>query len=650
MSIFLLSTGAPPPPEPPSNGAQELVKAGWTQAQNYATSSFNSAQTFLGQVAGIASGLTSIPDVNAVLSPVSAAVQAYVSPAAPTEPTGLAMNLPATPGAATVTPVSGLDIGAVPEFTAQPPVLPTVTAPAPFAGGIPARPVTADVAMPVEPAFDLPAVPTMRSITIPGAPLLNIPQFDATLAVAPTAPANTFAFAESMYASSLLTSLKTVLQKWVDGANTGLVPEVEQAIWNRERAREVAISARKMQDAIRDFASRGFSKPPGAMAVAMQDALQESQDKDSATSREVAINQAKLEQDNRHFAMEQTIKVEGALIEYQNRIAQRAFDAAKYAQEAAIAIYVAMVQGYGASVQAYGVQAQVLKTRIEAELAKLEVFKSELEAQKLIGELNVQDAEVYKTRVSAAMSLVELYGKRVEAASLMLQSNKVRIDGFAAEVQAFDSLVRAKTSEYQGFATQVQAQLTQVEMYGKQAEAYRSVVEGFKAGVEAKVEAKRIELDVNQRIPLEIKKSEVEVFGALVNAESQRVGAASKVYETRAQVFGEKVRGESARVGAEVEVYKSQSNVAISEANLRIEAAKANIQKLMQQVQVLVESVRAGAQVSAQLAASALSAVNLSGQIGDHTSYAASVSASNNVATNINSQVGDMTYHNLTTP
>ena len=649
MSVFLSASGVPPPPAPPTNGAQALVAQGWSNAQGYATTAFDTAKNFLTQIATTSGQIAAIPPVNVTLTPVANAIQAYVSPPLPVQPAGMALSLPATPADPTLVAITPFDVGQAPTFTAVALPLALPTAPGALTTSVPLAPTLTDVLTPASPTIILPDVPTLLGVNIPAVPMLNMPAFSALLAVAPTAPANTFGFAEATYTSTLLTSLRTQLQTWVTGAATGISPAVEQAIWDRGRAREVVASARKVQEAFRNFAQRGFSKPAGSLAVEVQEAIQEAQNNDVTASREVMVKQADLEQTNRRFAFEQAFKVESELITYQNNIATRAFETAKYTQQVALDLFVASVQRYTADVQAYGTQAQVFKTLIDAELSKLEVYKTTLEGQKLIGELNVQSVDIYKARITAAMSLVEIFKAQIEAANLTLQGNKVRIDGFAAQVTAYDSTVKAKASEYQGFATMVQAEVAKIELFKGQAEAYSSQVNGFKAAVEAAVAEKNIEIEVNQKVPLDVFKARTEIFRVGVEAEASRVGALTKVYEANAQVFGATVQGETARVGAQVNVFKAQSDVAVSEGQLRIEAAKANIQTLIQQVTLLVESVKAGAQVSAQLAASALSAVNLSGQIGDHVSYSASISSSNALSTQFNQQVGDMTYHNLST-
>lgn len=630
--------------------ATSIVAAGWNTAQAYAKTAFDEAGNFLSDIAAVSHGVLSIPDVNVDLGPVEAAIHAYVSPVLPAEPTGMAISLPAIPNDPTLLPVTPFDVGQAPLFTAVALPLNMPTAPSALTTSVPLMPTLTDVLTPASPTIILPDVPTLLGINIPAAPVLNMPNFSATLALAPTNPANTFAFTESTYTSGLLTDLRTRLQEWVDGAHTGLEPVVEQAIWNQGRAREAVAGARKVQEAFRTFAQRGFSKPPGALAVAIQEALQASQDNDVSLSRDIMIKQADLEQTNRRFAFEQAFKVEGELITYQNNISQRAFEAARYAQQVAIDIFVAEVQRYAADVQAYNVQAQVFKTLIDAELSKLDVYKAMLEGQRLIGELNVQNTEIYKARITAAMALVDIFKAQIEAANLTLQGNKIRIDGFSAQVGAYDSTVRAKASEYQGYATMVQAEVAKIDLFKGQSDAYRSQVEGFRAVVEAVVAEKNIEIEVNQKLPLDIFKARTEVFRTGVEAESTRVGALVKVYDARAQVFSSEVQGEAARINAEVGAFKAESDVLVAAGGLRIEAAKANIQKLMQQVTLLVEAVKAGAQVSAQLASSALSAVNLSGQIGDHFSHQTSNSVSNSSQRTAMGSISDSTNHNLTTP
>jgi len=142
------------------------------------------------------------------------------------------------------------------------------------------------------------------------------------------------------------------------------------------------------------------------------------------------------------------------------------------------------------------------------------------------------------------------------------------------------------------------------------------------------------------KIAIELFAANTAIYGKQVDAESARIEALTRVIDSRTKIFESLGKGEVSRITAQTEIVKSQTQLAVAEGGLRIEAAKANVQRLIQQVTLLLEAIKAGAQVSAQLAASALSGVNLSAGLHASGSASTSASASNstsNSATNSDS-------------
>lgn len=101
------------------------------------------------------------------------------------------------------------------------------------------------------------------------------------------------------------------------------------------------------------------------------------------------------------------------------------------------------------------------------------------------------------------------------------------------------------------------------------------------------------------------------------------------LYEAQTHMYGVGAQVYSAKVGAMTTIFKAEVDANIAEANLRVEVAKANIQSMIEQVRIVVEAMKSGAAVTSQLAASALSSVNLSGQLSDHNATSTSLSNSN---------------------
>jgi len=225
---------------------------------------------------------------------------------------------------------------------------------------------------------------------------LNLEKFDLLLGELPANPSDVYFYAEgSDYSSLLLTSVTDLLKLWVGGASTGISPTVEAAIWSREQAREIVASNKKKVEVVKQFAVRGFIKPPGAFAVQLLEAEQQAQDNIISASRDIAIKQADLEQSNRRFALDLAWKVEQGLMQYRSDRQKRLLEHAKYLQSYLIDIFQAKLAAYNADVLAYG-------TRINAEVS---LHRAEID--RLIAEANLR-LETAKTNLQAMIQKVQL--------------------------------------------------------------------------------------------------------------------------------------------------------------------------------------------------------------------------------------------------
>ena len=488
--------------------------------------------------------------------------------------------LPEAPLPPELVGVDPLALGAAPEFDALAPVLDlNITKPERLDVSPPLAPTVAEVVIPDSPALVLPDVPDLAELVIPPAPVLALPTFDAILGAAPTVPAVEFAFGETAYTSGLLNDLRSQLHAWVNGAATGLPPAVEDALWNRLRDREQQAAALGTDEVLRAFSVRGFSRPPGAVSIALQRIQQQLNTNLVTSAREIAIKQADLEQANRRFAFESAWAVESGLINYTSQIAGRALDAAKFAASIGIEVFRAEVSRYQADVSAFLARAEVFRALVQAELATLEVFKAQIDAQQLIGQLNSQQVQLYSARIGAATSVIELFKARIQAAQANAEVQKTRIQAFGAEVQAYGEQVRAKASEYEAYATEVKAEVSKAETFKVQADAFSSRVQGFSAVLNARSAEKASELEVRQRLPLEMFKARTEGFRNVVQA----LGTAAEVDRTRVQAYSAEVaaQGERTRARAlDVDIYKATVDAERTKAEvfrIEVDAHKAQV-------------------------------------------------------------------------
>ena len=287
-----------------------------------------------------------------------------------------------------------------------------------------------------------------------GTVALDLTPFESMVSWIPTVPGNIFSYTENAYTSALLTQLQTIITAWVAGTDTGLPPAVEQAIWERGRARELTSAGTRVQQVQREFASRGFSKPPGAMAIAMQAALQEAQNANSTSSREVMIKQADLEQSNRRFAMEHAWKIEEGLINYTNLMAARAFEKAKYLQQVLIDIFKVEVEGYASMVQAYaarvGAETAVFKAEVDMNIAEanIRIEAAKANIQRLVQEVTLLvEAVKGGAQVSSQLAASALSGVNLSAA-VHDQTSNSSSNSVSASANINESLQYAANANY----------------------------------------------------------------------------------------------------------------------------------------------------------------------------------------------------------
>lgn len=619
-----------PPPPPADNGAQDLVQSGFSTANSYASEAYDKASAFLDDIVGIADNLGQLPPIDVDMQPVFATISPYEAPVKP-DATTLDPNFAVAPTEPTISDVAPLDIGNAPNFTAVMPAIDTnIPLPADLSATVPTAPDLTPIAIPADPNVVLPDVPTLLGINIPTAPSIELPEFVAVLPDAPSdASVVPFSFTEPAYGDTLLDAVKARLYAFVNGDSTGIDPDVEAAIWDRARDREYQTGQTGVEEISRGFASKGFTQPQGAMLTRLSAAYQGIRNKVSGFSRDVAIKQADLEQENRKAAFTNTIQLEGQLLTYSNNIANRAFEVAKFASEVGITLFNARVAMYNANIQAYVATATVFKARLEAELAKLEIFKTELEGQKLIGELNLQNVQIYKERVSAALAEIEVFKAKLSAVELVTKVDANRIEAFKSTVGAYGEQVRAKASEYDMFATRVKAEASKVDIYRSQADAYRSEVDGFVAITKSKIEQQAAEIKYKQEAPIELFKARIAAYGEAIRAEASRLEGLTSIYESEIKGYSAEIDGESKRVEAETDAYKAEVEYKVKEASLRMEEARLNLATIQQSIQLLLEAIKGGSTVAAQLAASAMSAVNLSASVSDSNSNSAGITNSN---------------------
>jgi hypothetical protein len=506
-------------------------------------------------------------------------------------------------------------------FDEDPPTLVFGSAPAAFSVAMPDAPGVNLVFDDPTLSVTLPAAPDLLSITVNAFSGLNLPTLDAD---EPTLTAVEPSIREytpgDEYTSALLTALQTSLEERITDGGTGLNQDVENAIWDRGRERE----ARSLRDALFDLdrmETLGYQLPPGIYLDARLKLQTEMDYANRGHSREVMIKSAELELDNVKHALSSAAQLEGTLINYTNSVEQRLFDSCKYATEAGVQIYNAKVQAFAALVDVYRAKIQAYEAEVRAEISRVEAYKAEIAAEEAKARVNVALVEQYKVQVEAALSSIEVYKAEIAGIQAKAEIEKTKVMVFGEQVRGYVAQVNAYTAGVEGFRATLQAEETKQRVYQSQVEAFTARVNASARQIEARIEA--------YKGRIQAKTVEWEGYKAQSQGEAARVQSIASLNSALAESYRAEVTGVSSYNETLTKQWQTVLDQGQRTAEVAIQAAKANAELYVTTRSLAIDAAKVGAQVSSQLGAAALNAINWSSSISNSQSWGFSSSWSN---------------------
>jgi hypothetical protein len=492
-------------------------------------------------------------------------------------------------------PTTELDFGV---FDGSPPVVSIPSPPNENMGVLPSAPGISGINVPAAPNIAFPPPPNLLSLSIRVFDGATIPEFTqaAPGELSLTEPTVVDYTPGPMYASSLLTELRDSLEQRIATGGTGLSADVEQAIWDRAREREL----RTLQDAIDDLErmeTMGYAFPPGVWVDARLKVRTEFGKTEAGLSRDIAIEQAKLELENIKDALGKAIAVESKLIDALNEVEQRVFERAKYITQANVEVYNARVRAYLGRVEAYKAQVQAYEARVRAEMIKVEVYKAEIEAEKAKADINKVLADVYRVQIDAALSAIEVYRARIEGVKAQAEVDRTRVMAYEAQVRAYAVGAEIFRARVEAYKAQIDAQRLNVEIYRAQVEAYKARAEA----AAAMARARAAETEARAAII----SAQANAQAAAANARSAAIQAGAAVATANAAVTRANAEAQAAYNTAAAKMYEANGVVAAAQAQAQFVSQQAATAMTMQGTQIAMAAAQAGLQAMAQIGAAA---------------------------------------------
>jgi len=364
--------------------------------------------------------------------------------------------------------------------------------------------------------------------------------------------------------SAQMAAIETQLSRYLVGG-TGLSTEVEDAIYARAQAKN-DVEAKRVQDAaFADNAARGFTLPSGVMVSAMARARQDAANNNAKAANEIAIAQAEMEQKNLQFAVTTSSELRKSAVAsmlsfFQSSVSLSgmALDYAKSILGAVVQTYDTQVKSFTLKLEAYKTAASIYETKLRAATQAVEMYKAQIQVMETMTNIDQSKVDMYKAQIGAKQALGDLYKTQVETVVSQASLEKLKIDLFQSQVQTYAAQVQAKSAEWQGYQARLSGEESKVKAYAAQVDAYNGEVGAFKAKTEGITEQIKAQTARNNAV--------IQEYTARVNA-----------YETDVKA---KAAVASANIDGQRQVltgYQAQVSFAVAQANLAVEAYKANV-------------------------------------------------------------------------
>lgn len=554
----------------------------------------------------------------------------FTRPTPPTRPVlaDIAVTLPVAP---TLTDIDVPELAPVPE---EPSFALTYSKPAAPDAAMPERPDTPEVSlvaveMPEAPALPDIEDPALYTITLPALPELTIPEFEGTRPVRDFGmPARTFAWSADAYDDGLIQTIKSRLSDMqINGL--GLPPAIEQAIFDRSRGREDALTLQAQQEAEAVLASRGLRQPAGLLQRMLTRVGAESRQRASAANRDLSIAVAQQNVEAVRFALSTAITLEMALVQANTANNELSLRGAQIEQQVGIDLLNARIAIHNADVEAFKADAAVLESRIRALDLQINLYREQVQAQKVIGDVNETLVRALAERLRARGVMVDLYRANVEAAKVKGEHNRDLIEQDRLRLQTFETEVNAWAKQQDGYRISVEAELGNLRaqevlgnVYGRRIEAWKTRNSGYFDQGRFQIEAQVQQLE----------RYKAALQGALIDTQTQTATQENRLrqYATDGSIFGIQAQVSSIEADHADRQQRDRTEV----ARLRIQTVQESLRQTsahaLRVIDQQIEVLKAKAGVVAQLAASSQSGVNFG------ASYSGGMSISGSYGTSWN--------------
>ncbi|KWT73770.1 hypothetical protein [Candidatus Magnetominusculus xianensis] len=460
--------------------------------------------------------------------------------------------------------------------------------------------------MPDAPKTNMPKAPEIAELSFPGAPSYDFPTFSVLSPADDIGePTNYFSYDEAAFDSALQSPVVAALLNDIAG---GSVPD-EALEYNLAIARIDNQIEKAVSDAKRTFTQSGFSMPTGAMLSAIQAARLSAANQKITAVADHSLKMSSLKIDNRKAALTNAIQYESILRQFFGLVWERALNAAKYLNDAGMALFNARLEKYKAKWQAYSIAVQVFTEKIKALSIRADIYRAELQAVQIKAEVGKTRVEVYNAQIAAIEAQIKIYQSSLDAVKTSIEIDFQQLKVYAAETEAFGHMVSAQNTQLEMYKATIAAENMKYEPYKLALSAYQARLDGKKISTqigEANLKAKTEEA----KFKIEQYTADIMNYKGQVDSQMTYLQRLVELYQGDVSAFNAKGLLTEKAYGTLYDVRKTNVGFNIDKAKFALQKSELELKQQINQYDLKLNANKAVADVYKTLAAGFTSAIN----------------------------------------
>jgi hypothetical protein len=456
--------------------------------------------------------------------------------------------------------------------------------------------------IPDVPVVTLPTDLTVGDQTVPSIPTISLPSFGESLpTLSIDLPDTTFAYVEPVYTSALKTAITTKLLDGVQSGGTGLGATVQTDIWNKDIERLNQQKEDDIEEVTGFWGGRGFDQPPGMLNARISEIQDKHTFDRSQNSRTISIEEARIAKEMTQFFLSTGLSLEQIELNHANNVANRALEAEKAVVQFSIDLYNSKVTKFNLELARYQAKQIEVETKLKIQELVLAQYQAELQGVDIQVRQDSVKIENYRALLASHDINIKLYEAEIGAVVAQMNIERAKVEIFKGEIDAYVAQLQAQKNEYDLYLAQIEGERAKIDIHKTEVEAYATRVNAVK--VSNDVVVAQIESDIAiEEMNLRSHLANIDLYKAKSDQAISEIGQEADLYRTDGAIFETLLRHAQAQAEFNVQTQIRTEALTQANANMSLEAARANLQALLESNRIRVEASRGQANASSAMA------------------------------------------------